>query len=74
MEGVLYSSVVLSAKDSPSGEDPTILYVTEEKNFLLCFLHGYNGFEMLKHFYTFEKQKAIEFGVDKARELKAREQ
>ena len=70
MNNVLYYAVTRGIKDSPDGETPSVLHVTEENNgYHVWFTSFEAGRDHLKWFDS--PNAAIEYGVDTARRLKA---
>jgi|GEM_PF-6030780 len=68
MNQVLYSKVIVPARDASDGETPTRIQCTQEVSGFGVFITGADKNEILKWFWEYEKEKAIEFAVDYARE------
>lgn len=66
MENILYSAVIVPAKESPDGETPTMLYVCQETNAIVVWLESYDdGLVYLRHSRT-GRNEMIEWGVHAA--------
>lgn len=68
MRNVIYQSLITPAGDSPDGDSPAVLYVTDEPNGFYIWLKSYYGQKFLG--FEPERFKAIETGVDLARTYK----
>ena len=67
-KNVLYKKNIVPAAQSPDGETPTAIWVTEEVNGYAVWLTGHDeGTILLDHFHYPGKDAAIEAGVDFAR-------
>jgi hypothetical protein len=70
VENILYSCVYVNGANSPDGETPSIIYVTNEVN---CVAVWNSEFEtpntIIEHFNN--TNEAIEFAVDLGRQYKA---
>ena len=70
MQSIIYQSIVKPASQSPDGETPDILVLTKEVNGWAAWHTGYDIGEKLLNFMTEGRAAAIEYAVDKARELR----
>lgn len=69
MNNVIYESVTLPAGQSPDGETPSVVYVTEESNGFFVWLGSYDGGIGFLQWFRW-RSIAIEYGVDTARKLR----
>jgi len=69
VDNVLYQKLIVPSRDAEDGDTPTHLVVTEENNGYGVFLNGLKGAELLKWFARYERDDAIEYGVNRADEL-----
>ena len=67
---VIYRSIIVDADKSPDGETPTEIVVTQEVNTLLVWLCGHNEGSQIIHSDKWNRDAAIEWAVDKAREMR----
>lgn len=70
MDNVLYRSTVVPANESADGETPSEIIVTQEANTVLVWHTGHDEGCMLLKNFDYSAHAAIEFAVDKARELR----
>ena len=70
MNNEIYRGIVVSAMDSPDGETPTIVIVTEENNGWGIFLSGHNEGIKLKTWVSYSRDRAIEQAIDLKNTLK----
>lgn len=67
MDNIIYSKTLRIAKDSPDGETPLRLLVTQEVNAVIVWLDGVSDSEQpmvpLRVYSNYRKNEAIEDGV-----------
>lgn len=63
----VYSKLFVSAKDSPDGETPTMIWLTEEKSGYALFFCSHKTGTIFTRWFT-NRNQAIEFAVLSKRE------
>lgn len=67
---VVYCALIMEGSEARDGESATTLTVTEENNGLLVWYDDIDDRRIEKWFYGWERERAIEFAVDRGRELR----
>ena len=65
MNTVIYEALIVPVCKAPDGSTPTKIVATEENNGYAVFRTSHAGEELLKWFGRLEKNKAIEYAVDR---------
>jgi hypothetical protein len=69
MKGIIYAHRLLESKDTKSGEKTVRVVVTKEKNCYLVWVLADDYDHLVKFFYDWSRNEAIEYAVDFARGL-----